>query len=52
MSLRLQVGALLVDLRFGAHDDARDAEPALQAAACGERIGERGALFGVRHLPT
>ena len=42
----LQVGALLVDLRFGAHHDPRDAEPALQAAARGERVGERGTLFG------
>ncbi len=32
--------ALLVDLGLGPHDDARDAEPALQAAARRERVGE------------
>ena len=32
---------LLVDLRLGPHDDAGDAEAALQATACGEGIGER-----------
>ena len=37
----VQLGALLVDLRLGPHDDARNAEAALQAAARGERIGER-----------
>ena len=36
----LQRGALLVDLRLGPHDDAGDAEPALQAAARGEGVGE------------
>ncbi len=36
-----QRGALLVDLRLGPHHDAGDAEPALEAAARGERVGER-----------
>jgi len=40
----LQLGALLVDLRLGAHHDAGDAEPALQTAARGECIGEPSAL--------
>ena len=34
----LQVGALLVHLCLRPHHDARDAEAALQATACGERI--------------
>ncbi len=33
--------ALLVDLRLGPHHDARNAEPALEPTAGGERIGER-----------
>ena len=36
--------ALLVDLGLGAHDDAGDAEPALQTAARGEGVRERVAL--------
>ena len=40
----LEVGTLLVDLGLGAHHDAGDAEPALQATARGERVGERGTL--------
>ena len=46
----VEVGALLVDLRLGAHDDARDAEPALQPAARGEGLGEPLALVGVDAL--
>src|SRR5829696_2887736 len=41
-----EVGALLVDLRLGPHNDAGDAEPALQAAARGEGIGVTLALDG------
>ena len=36
----IERSTLLVDLRLGAHDDAGDAEAALQPAACGERFGE------------
>ena len=50
MSLALEVGALLVDLCLGAHDDAGDAEAALQAAARGERVGEPIALVAVDAL--
>jgi hypothetical protein len=42
----LQVCTLLVDLCLGAHDDAGDAETALQSAACSEGVGERLALVG------
>ena len=43
----LQVGTLLVDLRFRPHHDARDTEPALQTTTGCERIGEASALSGV-----
>ena len=46
----IEVGALLVDLRLGPHDDARDAEAALQATAGGERVGEAAPLIGVDAL--
>ena len=46
----VEVGALLVDLRLGPHDDAGDAEPALQPTAGGERIGEALPLVGVDAL--
>ena len=39
-----EVGTLLVDLRLGAHDDAGDAEPALQPTARSEGVGEGLAL--------
>ena len=39
-----EVGALLVDLGLGPHDDAGDAEAALQAAAGGEGVGVAVAL--------
>ena len=50
MSVAVEVGALLVDLRLGPHHDAGDAEPALQPAARGERVGEALALVGVDAL--
>ena len=43
----LQVCTLLVDLRLCAHDDAGDAEPALETATGSERVGEAGAFVGV-----
>jgi hypothetical protein len=45
---RIEFGTLLVDLRLGAHDDAGNAEPALQSATRRERVGE-GLTFGCRH---
>ena len=44
MPSRVEGRALLVDLRLGAHHDARDAEAALQPATRGERVGEHLAL--------
>ena len=41
---RVERRPLLVDLGLGAHDDAGDAETALQPAAGGEGVGERLAL--------
>ena len=41
-----QIGPLLVDLGLGAHDDAGNAEAALQATAGRERVGEAPA-FGL-----
>ena len=45
-----EVGTLLVDLGLGPHDDAGDAEAALQAAAGRERVGVAGPLVGVEAL--
>ena len=50
MRVAVEVGALLVDLRLGPHHDAGDAEPALQAAAGGEGVGEALPLVGVDAL--
>jgi hypothetical protein len=40
----LEIGALLVDLRFCAHHNAWDAKAALQASTCSECIGVQSAL--------
>jgi hypothetical protein len=40
----LEISALLVDLRFRAHHNARDAKSALQSSACSECIGIKSAL--------
>ena len=50
MSSRVRSVALLVDLGLGPHDDAGDAEAALQPAAGGEGVGVALALVVVDAL--